>query len=156
MTFYVITAAENAACLAIFLRFSHEHSNDEWLHTAAPIMIVAGSLLGHISQLVYYRWFHPAGPIKLGFSASHPTPEAAVEDGPSLPPTLPPTGTRRTLKHMNPLHQFSGVRLVASNVSRELFIDFFLGFQSSVVAAGTNGNDSWFGTRGEQARYCQQ
>lgn len=32
-------------------------------------------LLGHTSQLVYYRWFHPSGPIQ--FRASSP---ASVEE----------------------------------------------------------------------------
>lgn len=46
MVFYTITAAENAACLAMFLQFSQPHERDQWLHTAAPLLIVAGSLIG--------------------------------------------------------------------------------------------------------------
>ena len=46
MVFYTVMAAENAACLAIFLQFSEYHVNDAWFHTAAPIIVVAASVLG--------------------------------------------------------------------------------------------------------------
>ena len=52
MVFYTVIAVENAACLAIFLQFAEHHVNDEWFHTAAPIIVVTGSLLG-----VYYLIF---------------------------------------------------------------------------------------------------
>lgn len=46
VVFYTITATENAACLAVFLQFSDGHIYDKELHTAAPIIIVFGSLIG--------------------------------------------------------------------------------------------------------------
>ena len=94
MVFYTIMAAENAACLAIFMQFSEYDMNDGWFHAIAPITVVTASVLGmcrlfflllippswsfnflgiitgHTSQLVYYRWFHPSGHIQLGFLGS--------------------------------------------------------------------------------------
>lgn len=46
MVFYTIMAAENAACLAIFLQFSEYHVNDNWFHAVAPITVVTASVVG--------------------------------------------------------------------------------------------------------------
>lgn len=48
--FYTVTAAENAACLVIFHQFSHDHSENVWFHTTAPVLIVVGSFLGKSFQ----------------------------------------------------------------------------------------------------------
>lgn len=75
---------------------------------------------GHTSQLVYYRWFHPSGPIKIvaTFASNTPAPgPIAAEEGSTLPaPSAAisnpnPVVSVRTLKYINPMsRKFSGVR----------------------------------------------
>ncbi|XP_045029930.1 uncharacterized protein LOC116922800 isoform X2 [Daphnia magna] len=116
VVFYTVTATENAACLAMFLRFSHTHQDRPWFDIAAPTLIIIGSILGHTSQLVYYRWFHPSGPIQ--FRASSPASveeivcQAGVILGEQPIPSFSPVFMIRTLKHMN--RKFSGVSLASA------------------------------------------
>ncbi|KZS02439.1 XK-related protein [Daphnia magna] len=46
VVFYTVTATENAACLAMFLRFSRTHQDRPWFDIAAPTLIIIGSILG--------------------------------------------------------------------------------------------------------------
>ncbi|KAI9554096.1 hypothetical protein GHT06_019368 [Daphnia sinensis] len=97
---------------------------DSW-HPWTGISAV-GSLLslawGHTSQLVYYRWFHPSGPIQ--FKASSPAPVEEIRQnvlqagvtfsscGEQPIPSFSPVFMMRTLKHMN--RKFSGVSLASA------------------------------------------
>lgn len=143
MIFYTITCAENVGCLAIFLQFSQAHANDQWLHTVAPILIVGGALiglfrnelvpsqtmncyhklfllfLGHTSQMVYYCWFHPSGPIKVVTrQTAEPNSNATPVESPPAPAldrASSPAMVVRTLKYINPMsRKYSGVRYTQS------------------------------------------
>ena len=46
--FYTVIATENAACVAIYLQLSKEQDIRPWFHTLAPILVLAGFILGDI------------------------------------------------------------------------------------------------------------
>lgn len=116
ITFYTIIAAENVACLAFFMKFPEQHDNDQWLHSYGPVLVVVGSLLGHSSQLIYYRWFHPSGPIKIIPSGVRTADQSETAE--RAPPVLTPS-LIRTLKCINPIisRKSSGVRYLMSYIT---------------------------------------
>ena len=74
VAFYVVIIFENLAFLAAFYFFKppemkQQEASDTftyYLITSAFAIVVTSMVVGLISMLVYYRFFHPAGPIKIG------------------------------------------------------------------------------------------
>lgn len=63
--FYLVIIIENFAFLAIF--FYIKDSNDSfnyWFITTAFAVVMTSMVIGLTSMLLYYRFFHPAGPIR--------------------------------------------------------------------------------------------
>ncbi|PSN31588.1 hypothetical protein C0J52_26829 [Blattella germanica] len=87
-TFYIIIVSQNVGCLGLFLGLSRVSKSG--LAEVASAIIIGGTILGLTSMLLYYRFFHPAGPIKL---CSKPL-QHNVECG-----TVDQTATMRSLKH---------------------------------------------------------
>lgn len=94
-TFYLIIGFENALCLFLYFAFPGNGINSryDWFPTTASSLIIVGTIigkiflfycsnnvtyvklsftpsLGHASQLLYYRWFHPSGPIGISSCTS--------------------------------------------------------------------------------------
>lgn len=68
--FYAVIVLENFAFLSLFYYFSpiNNHVDDAsfayWLSVGACSIVVIGTFLGLSGMLLYYRFFHPAGPIR--------------------------------------------------------------------------------------------
>ncbi len=66
--FYTIIIFENLAFLAVFYWikpiYDPEHSFSYWLITSSFAIVIVSMTIGLVSMLVYYRFFHPAGPIR--------------------------------------------------------------------------------------------
>lgn len=66
--FYTIIIFENLAFLAVFFWmkpvFEPEQSLAYWLVTSSLAIVLVSMTIGLTSMLIYYRFFHPAGPIR--------------------------------------------------------------------------------------------
>ncbi|XP_067004321.2 uncharacterized protein [Anabrus simplex] len=98
LAFYIITVTQNIGCLGLFIGLAG--MTRPWLVLIGVGGIVGGTILGVTSMLLYYRFFHPAGPIKLctknvKCDIEHSTP-------PKHKPPLDPENmaTIRSLKHL--------------------------------------------------------
>jgi len=63
--FYSITFVENATFVGLYYGFGH-HLPDipvTWFSLGAMGIVIGGTLIGLVSMVIYYRFYHPAGPI---------------------------------------------------------------------------------------------
>ncbi|PNF36084.1 hypothetical protein B7P43_G12749 [Cryptotermes secundus] len=96
LAFYVIIVLQNLGCLGLFLALAGV--SRPGLIEAAAAVIIGGTVLGMSSMLLYYRFFHPAGPIRLCSKQLQHNLECGT------PPCLSDgntghTATMRSLKH---------------------------------------------------------
>ncbi|KAJ9591567.1 hypothetical protein L9F63_001921 [Diploptera punctata] len=87
-TFYIIIVSQNVGCLFLFLTLAG--ATKSGLVEVATAMIIGGTVLGLTSMLLYYRFFHPAGPIQLCVKPLQHNVECGTTDQ---------TATMRSLKH---------------------------------------------------------
>lgn len=60
LTFYVVTVTENLVCVIIYFFYA---SHSLWLKYAALISVSGLMVLGLSCMMLYYRFFHPMGPL---------------------------------------------------------------------------------------------
>ncbi|KAJ4448166.1 hypothetical protein ANN_10179 [Periplaneta americana] len=96
LAFYVIIISQNLGCLGLFLALAGVSKSG--VVEVAGAIIVGGTILGVCSMLLYYRFFHPAGHIRLCSKQLQHSMECGT------PPCLTDlnaeqTATLRSLKH---------------------------------------------------------
>ncbi|XP_047493660.1 uncharacterized protein LOC125042208 [Penaeus chinensis] len=103
LAFYTVTVAENTA-FALYYFFLSDHQ--QVLRLAALGLVFGGMALGLLCLVIYYRFFHPIGPIKM-FIKDLPTDQEKGEKDADISHTLDSNAnstfresTRRNIKYM--------------------------------------------------------
>lgn len=63
MMFYTFIITQNFGSLLVYILVSTIHIQKKTWSVASTVCIVAGTIIGMCSMLLYYRWFHARGPI---------------------------------------------------------------------------------------------